>query len=286
MMQQAPRERSTARFVRQTLAMHRKLANGSPENYGAAHALVQGAWARARGPVRRAERHLHRAVQLAEDNQLLMIGARAHEEAAAVYAETGRTTFRDHMLHSAYQRWLSLGVSVRTDWLAREHPWLLGHDLVHPGTAGVDPVGAHQLLRALSGARTPADLDNIILQSVVDTTGASRALLLTGPADDLWIRASYDDGEVATVDGPWAEMSYTTQVVGDATTGGTPRSSPPGSDNPSIAVPIRLQDKLIGVIYAEHDQPGGYFTSDQEEALTFLCAQAAAPLSNVSWRPD
>jgi predicted ATPase/class 3 adenylate cyclase len=281
MMQQEPRERSTARYVRQTLAMHRKLADGSPENYGAAYALVQGAWARVRGRHDEAERHLHRAIQLAEDNQLLMIRARAHEEAAAVYAETGRTTFRDHMLHSAYQTWLSLGVSVRTDWLAREHPWLLGRDLVHPGTAGVDPVGAHQLLRALSGVRSPSDLDNIILQSVVDTTGASRALLLAGSADELRIRASYDDGAVAAVDEPWTETSYAAELVGHAAAGRTPRSSSTGSNSSSIAVPIRLQDKLIGVIYAEHDQPGGHFTSDQEEALTFLCAQAAAPLSNV-----
>ena len=61
-----------------------------------------------------------------------MISARAHEEAAAVYAETGRTTFRDHMLQSAYRRWLNLGVSVRTDWLAKERPWLGAHDLVRP----------------------------------------------------------------------------------------------------------------------------------------------------------
>lgn len=281
MMQEAPRERSTASFVRQTLAMHRKFAAGSPENYGAAHALVQGAWARVRGKYDDAERHLHRAIQLAEDNQLLMIGARAHEEAAAVYAETGRTTFRDHMLHSAYQRWLSLGVTVRTDWLATEHPWLLGRDLVHPGMAGIDPVGAHQLLRALSGARTPAELDNIILQSVIDTTGASRALLLTDSSDELWLRASYDDGEVTAVDRPWTEISYATEVVSHAVASGSPRASSPGVHKPALAVPIRLQHKLIGVVYAEHDQPGGNFTSDQEEALTFLCTQAAAPLSNL-----
>ncbi len=280
MMQEAPRERSTARFVRQTLAMHRELADLSPENYGAAHALVQGAWARVRGRYDEAERHLHRAVQMAEDNQLLMIGARAHEEAAAVYAETGRTTFRDHMLNSAYQTWLSLGVSVRTDWLAREHPWLLGRDLVHPGTAGVDPVGAHQLLRALSGARTQEDLDNIILQSVADTTGAGRVLLLTGSTDELRIRASYHDGQVAAVDEPRTEISYDTEVVGHAVASGTPRTSPIGARHPAVASPIILQDNLIGVVYAEHGHPGGRFTTGHEEALTFLCTQAAAPLSN------
>lgn len=280
MMQQTPHDRSTARFVRQTLAMHRKVAAGSPENYGAAHALVEGAWARVRTRYDEAERHLHRAIQLAEDNQLQMIGARAYEEAAAVYAETGRTAFRDQMLHSAYQRWLSLGVSVRTDWLASEHPWLLGRDLVHPGTAGVDPVGAHQLLRALSGARTQDDLDNIILQSVADTTDARRVLLFTGSADELRIRAGYNEGRVATADGPWNEMSYDAEVVARAVRNGTPQPSAPGAPDYAVAMPILLQERLIGVVYAERQSAAGQFTAYQEEALAFLCTQAAAPLSN------
>ncbi|MDT5178222.1 MAG: hypothetical protein QOJ95_2420, partial [Mycobacterium sp.] len=279
MMQQAPRDRSTARFVRKTMAMHRKAAAGSPENYGAAYALLQGAWARTRGRYDEAERHLHRAVQLAEDNQLLMIAARAHEEAAAVYAETGRSTFRNHMLHSAYQRWLSLGVMVRTDWLAKQHPWLLGRDLVHPGM-GVDPVGAHQVLRALSGARSQEDLDNIILQSVADTTDSARVLLLAGTADELWVRATYEDGQVAAVDRPWTEISYDADVVRRAVLSGTPRTSEPGVQNSALAVPIQLQERTIGVVYAEHRSPVEHFSPHQEEALTFLCAQAAAPSWN------
>ncbi|BBY77685.1 hypothetical protein MPRF_45840 [Mycolicibacterium parafortuitum] len=280
MMQQAPRDRVTARFVKQALALHRKAAAGSPENYAAALALLEGAWARVRGKHDEAERHLHRSIQLADDNHLPMISARAHEEAAAVYAETGRTTFRDHMLQSAYRRWLNLGVSVRTDWLAKEHPWLGGHDLVRPETAGVDPVGAHQLLRALSGAHTEYDLANIVLQSVADTTGADRVLLLTGSADDLSVRSAYEDGVVTTIEGNGAESSYNTDLVGRAALSGVPRASEPGDGNPAVAVPIRLQDRLIGVIYAQHKDTARYFTPDQEEALSFLCAQAAAPLWN------
>ena len=49
MIQAAPGDRSTARFVRQALALHRKWAAGAPENYAAPYALIQGAWARARG---------------------------------------------------------------------------------------------------------------------------------------------------------------------------------------------------------------------------------------------
>jgi class 3 adenylate cyclase len=48
----------------------------------------------------------------------------------------------------------------------------------------------------------------------------------------------------------------------------------------ALVVPIRVQDRAIGVIYAEQDQPGRRFGADHEEAVAFLCAQAAAPLWN------
>ncbi len=278
MMAQAPRGRATARFVRKTVEMHRKAAEGCPENYAAAYALLEGTWARVRGKYVAAERHLHRAVQLAADNHLTMISALAHEEAAAVYAVTGRNAFRDHMLSSAYQSWLSHGVTVRTDWLAREHPWLLGRELVHSGTVGIDPVLAHQLLRALSAARTEDDLNRIVLQSVVDTTRARRALLLTGPADNLEIRAAHHDGEAATRGGAAADTSYDPDVVARAARSGRPQTS--DEDGRCLAVPIRLQDKLIGVVYAHSDGSAEHFSPNQLEALSFLCAQAAAPLWN------
>ncbi len=299
MMRYAPRDRSTIRFVRQTLKLHQKWAAGAPENYAASHALIQGAWARARAHHAKAERYLHQAIELAEESQLPMISARAHEEAAALYADTGRMTLHEHMLRSAYQRWLNLGFAVRADWLARQHPWLLRHDLVQTSSAGIDPVGAHQLLRALSGEPTPEGLANIFLGSVADTTGAGRVLLLTGEAENLSVRAIHDHGDISIVDGPWTEVSYDRNIVRRVMDGGSPvivAADPvrPGSRSPGrrqneaaqasgpsiLAVPIRVQDRTIGVIYAEQDESGRNFCADHEQAVAFLCAQAAAPLWN------
>lgn len=279
----APRDRSTARFVREALRLHRQWAVGAPENYAASHALIQGAWARARGQHATAERHLHQAIRLAEENQLPVISGCAHEEAAALYAGTGRTTLQQHMLRSAYQRWLTLGFAVRTDWLAREHPWLLRRDLVQGGSAGIDPVGAHQLLHALSGARTADALANIILGSVADTTGAGRVLFLTGDVDNLAVRALQDHGKISIVDGPWTEVAYNRDIVRRVIDGGSPVIAAPdrkAAGPPILAAPIRLHDRTIGVIYAERDQPDGSFGRDHEEAVAFLCDQAAAPLWN------
>jgi predicted ATPase/class 3 adenylate cyclase len=283
MIQCAPREPSTKHFVRQTLASHRKWAAGAPENYAAPYALIQGAWARARGRHAKAERYLHQAIELAEENRLPTISARAHEEAAALYADIGRKTLREHMLRSAYQRWLNLGFVARTDWLAREHPWLLRRDLVQTGTAGIDPVGAHQLLHALSGARTPDGLANIILGSVADTTDAGRVLFITGEAENLSVRAIHDHGDISIVDGPWTEVSYDRDIVRRAIDGGSPvivAADHQAATLSVLVVPIRLHDTTIGVIYAERDESGRHFGAEHEEAVAFLCAQAAAPLWN------
>ena len=283
MIQCAPRDPSTIRFVRQTLASHRKWAAGAPENYAAPYALIQGVWERAHGRHSKAERYLHQAIELAEENQLPTISALAHEEAAALYADTGRTSLGEHMLRSAYQRWLNLGFAVRTDWLAREHPWLLRRDLVQTGSAGIDPVGAHQLLHALSAARTPDGLANILLGSVADTTGAGRVLLLTGEAENLSVQAIQDQGKVSSIDGPSTDVPYDRDTVRRVVDNGSPLVVVADSHaaTPSIlVVPIRLQDNTIGAIYAEQREPGRHFNSDHEEAVAFLCAQAAAPLWN------
>jgi len=251
--------------------------------------LIEGAWERARGRTAKAEGHLHRAIELAEQNKLPMISARAHEEAAALYADIGRSTLRETLLRSAYQRWLNLGFTVRANWLAREHPWLLRRDL-RTGADGIDPVGAHQLLQSLSGVRTADGLANIILGSVADTTGAGRVLFLSGDAENLAVRAINDHGHISIVEGPWTEASYDADVVRRVLESGSSMSvpadvAPPGRrQHPptpaTLAVPITVQDRTIGIVYAEQDGPGRDFGPEHEQAVAFLCAQAAAPLWN------
>nr|WP_200828338.1 AAA family ATPase [Mycobacterium sp. 3519A] len=279
MMQCAPRERSTVRFVRKTLTLLRKSASSSPENYGAPYALVRGAWERVRGHHTEAERLLHQAIKVAEENQLPGISARAQEEAAALYAETGRGLLSEQMLRWAHERWLRIGLATRADWLAREHPFLASRDLVGVDSAGVDPVGAHHLLRALSAARSPDSLATIIVGSAADTTGAARVLLFTGDADNLSVRAVRERGGTAIVEGPWTEVPYDADIVRRATDSGSPVIVA-AATSAVLAAPIRVQARTIGMIYAEHNQPGRKFGAKDEETVGFLCAQAAAPMWN------
>ncbi|WP_209305742.1 AAA family ATPase [Mycobacterium sp. PS03-16] len=287
----APADLSTAQAVRRSLALHRKWAAAAPANYAAPYALIEGVRDRSRGRHHRAERHLEQAMQLAGQHQLPLIGALAHEEAATLYVDTGRSTLGEHMLRTAYQMWLSQGMTVRAGRLARSHPWLLSRDLVSAGGTGVDPGNAHRVMRALAGARTPDRLGAVVVATVADLTGASRVVLLTGEAQDMTVRVVREGADTTTIDGPWNEIDYDRAVVGRVVDSGAPvtTAGEPARGSarrlrhrlPAIlAVPIQVQERTIGVVYAEHRDPERSFTVRDEEAVSFLCDQAAAPLWN------
>ncbi|MGB5149889.1 MAG: AAA family ATPase [Mycobacterium sp.] len=279
----APKDRTTRRAVRTAIALHRKWAKDAPANYAAPCALIEGTWARARGQHRRAEEFLEQAIELAEEHQLPLIAAAAYTETATLYAETGRTRLRQHMLRSAYQRFLALGMTVRTDRLARAYPWLLSRDLVQDDSAGIDPAGAHHLVRALSAARTPDGLARLVLGTVAEMTGAIRVIALTGQPGQLQLRAVHERGDTSTVDGPWTEVPFDRTIIDRVVETGAPVivMADPVRRTPSVlAAPMILQDAVIGVVYAEQDGLDRSFTPDHEDAVAFVCAQAAAPLWN------
>lgn len=275
-----PTSRSTATAVRTALKRHRAWAAEAPANYAAPCALIEGVWARARGQYGKAERHLEQAIALAEQHRLPLIAALAYEESGTLHALTSRAALREHMLRAAHQRWLTQGMVVRAGRLARAHPWLLSRDLLKVSSNGVDPAGAQHLTRALSGARSPERLASVILAAAADITGAHRSVLLTGEADELSALAVREGAETRPVDEPWT-VPYDHEIVAQAIFRGAAVSAPPGDDlavPAQIAVPIRVQDKTIGVVYAEHRDPHSNFSHTDEQAVAFLCDQAAAPL--------
>lgn len=275
----APRDSATIRFVRQALASHRKWAAGAPENYAAPYALIQGAWARARGQHGKAERHLHQAIELAEEHRLPAISARAHEEAAALYAETGRQTLREHMLRSAYQRWLNLGFAVRADWLARNTRGCCAAIFGRARPASTRSAPTSWCTRCQG--RAPRRLGQ-------HHPGLGRRHHRRGPRPVHHRRGGQPvgaghprsrrglDRRRAVDGGP-----YRRDIVRRVIDGGAPvivAADRAAATNSVLAAPITLHDRTLGVIYAEQGEPGRNFGADHEEAIAFLCAQAAAPL--------
>jgi class 3 adenylate cyclase len=270
--------------VRQSLALHRKWAAVAPANFAAPYELVEGVWARARGDRRLAEQHLGLAIALAEQHQLPLISGLAHEEAGALHAQAGRASVSRAMIRTAHQRWLSLGMAVRSDRLERTYPWLLHRDLVRSSSASIDPLGVRRLIKALPAASTMQELAEVLLGAIADVTGAVRVVLLMGEADRLAAHAVRAAGVTAMVDG--GDVAHEAALVRDAARTDRPlvvANGPRPAGRPgavAVAVPVRLRGRTIGVVYAE--RPGGpdVLHPEQQEALVALCAQAAAPLWN------
>lgn len=283
MIHAAPGDRATRQCVHRALELHRKWAVDAPANYAAPCELLEGVWARAGGHHRKAELHLERAMTLADRHQLPLIAALAHEEAATHYTDVGRRSLAEHLLRTAHQRWLRQGMTLRATKLARTHPWLLSRELVPAESDGVDPSAAHHVMRALSGARTADRLATVVLGTVADLTDAGRILLLTGEGEGLAVRAVREGDTTEIVDGPWTEVRYDRSVVRRATDSGAPLRVPSDAArrvSAVLATPILVQDRVIGIVYAEHREPGHDFTPVQQEAVAFVCDQAAAPLWN------
>jgi predicted ATPase/class 3 adenylate cyclase len=285
----APRDRATVQAVRQSLALHRKWAAAAPANYAAAHALIEGVWARAQGDLRWAEQRLEQAIGLADEHGLPAMGALAHEEAAELHAQTGRVALSRHMLQSAHERWVSLGVTVRSTRLERSHPWLLGHDVVRSGTTTIDPLGVHRLIQALPAATTLRSLTEVLLGAVATISGAARVLLLRTDLDGTAIRAVHEAGTTRMVDPRVDDVVagvFDRTLVGEAARRGQPVSIAVGVDGDrrvhtyergAIAVPVVLRGRTVATVYADFGGVG-VLRPAQEEALIALCAQAAAPL--------
>lgn len=274
----APTDRATARAVRRAVRLHRGWAAVGPANYAAPDALLRGVWDRARGRLRSAERHLDRAIALAERHEQPLFIGRANEEAATLYAMTGRGSLSRLMVQAAYEQWLSLGMSVRSNLLERSHPWLLSRALAAGGTDGGDRSGSRRLTRAMAGAPSMDALAQVLLGTVADTTGASRVLLLTGEGVPLAVRAVCEGGAVGAPGGAGA-IDVDTDAIRAAARDERPVLGGAGSSAGAVlVVPVVARATVIGAVYAEHREPGRVFGSGHQDAVAALCAQASMTL--------
>jgi predicted ATPase/class 3 adenylate cyclase len=276
-----PTDRATAAAARRSLHLHRGWAAAAPTNYAAQHALLDGAWARARGNLRRAEHRLTRAITLAEENHLRQVSALAHEEAAALYAQTDRGALSTMMVQAAHEKWLWLGLRVRTERMEREHPWLTGRHVVSSSSTAVDPDRMHLVSQDLATAPTSKRLVEILLRAVADVSGAARVLLFVEERERIEIRGVHEAGITDMTEVTMDHVAYDRSVVLEAIHSGRPvRGGTRASSRSALASPLAVRGRTIGIVYVEHLAPGYVLSPAQEKMLVALCAQAAAPLWN------
>ncbi|MGH4009205.1 MAG: AAA family ATPase [Pseudonocardiaceae bacterium] len=277
-----PVDPATATAARHALQLHRRWAAAAPTNYAAQYALIDGVWARARGNVRRAEHQLNRAITLAEEAHLPQISALAHEEIAALFVQTDRGALSTMMVQAAHERWLRLGLVVRTERLERERPWLASRRLGSLGSVIVNSEGVHRVSQALGAASTSKRLVEILLGAVADTTGAARVLLFVGEKKRIEIRGVHEAGVTEFPDAALGDVvEHDRSIVLEVIHSGRPVRGWVGAPARSaLAAPVGVRGRTVGVVYVEHHEPGYVLSPEQENTLAVLCTQAAAPLWN------
>ena len=198
-----------------------------------------GAGARA-APQRRSG-YLDRAIELAEEHQLPLIGALAHEEAATLYAQTGRATLRrahapvgvPALAESGYggaHGPARAGASVATQ--PRSCPGGLGRD--RPGRRASP-------LACAVGERGPRRAWPTSCSARLRTRPV-RPASCSSPAKRNSCRSapSARRGDTTTVDGPWTEVPMTATIVRRVADSGSPLIVAADSVGPGTGQPARV----------------------------------------------
>ena len=159
---------------------------------------------------------------------------------------------------AAHQQWLSLGMVVRSDRLERTYPWLLsrgprprrlGQRSTRPASAASSrPFRPPRRWRAWPrscSAPSPTPPARFAPCCSSATRTASRS-------------APYrESGATTTIDRVVADVPRTTGSTRSPRTGRSQgrHGCRPGRRPRCLAVPVRMRDRTIGVVYAEHHGP-------------------------------
>lgn len=183
--------------------------------------------------------------------------------------------------------WLSFGgLLARFELVGEEEVAALESERARRLQTSVD------ITRELAGEHDPRALLERLLRSVLSVTGAERGfVLLIGPAGDL--QAEVASG-FAGVDGDRFEGSFGA-VERVLETGESVIVSDAAADKflgrrPSVlelgiatlaCVPLRSEERVIGLVYVDGRKAGGVFTDLDLEILEALAANVAVVLSTV-----
>jgi len=146
----------------------------------------------------------------------------------------------------------------------------------------------------LTTEREPRAILRRLLESVLDVTGAERGfVLLLGPAGELQaeIAAGFTDASAAAEDfrGSLTAVAETIETGrpivasdarGDARLGKRPSIVALGI-RALACVPLRVQDRTLGVVYVDGQRPGGGFTDLDLEILGALADHASLVVAGL-----
>ncbi|MBS0319990.1 MAG: GAF domain-containing protein [Proteobacteria bacterium] len=137
-------------------------------------------------------------------------------------------------------------------------------------------------LNALRGAERIAEF---LVDEATELTGAERVLLIQdGDGTRRIVEARMPHGEdAAALLAPLDERLEASRDSRNASIVHAPDGADPLDQRSSIVVPLVVQERLLGYLYADIDGAFGRFHSTDAQLLGMLAAQGAVALDNARW---
>ncbi|MEH2412364.1 trifunctional serine/threonine-protein kinase/ATP-binding protein/sensor histidine kinase [Nostoc sp.] len=304
----------------------KKWAHHAPMNHQHKFYLVEAEWHRILLQKNKAMELYDRAISLAKENEYIQEEALSNELAAKFYLDWGKEKIAQVYMQEAYYCYARWGAKAKTEDLEKRYPQLLApilqqplnrfqlnstvdrssfpHQTIHTNLSNssisesIDFATIFKASQALSSEIQLEQLLTILLQVVMENTGAQKAALLVLQQGNLVVKALATMNEgVTLVSVPLStseaipitlvnsvKRSLKTVVFDDVTAQTNFIADPyfiHQQPKSVLCTPMLNQGKLIGLVYLENPLTIGAFTRDHTEVIQLLCTQAAISLENA-----
>jgi len=268
----------------------------------AEHLRVQGLWGEAREAY-------DKAVDLSHQSGFIHEKALACERAAQFYLERGQTRWGNACLQDAYLAYQQWGCKNKARQMEEKYPEILTNAVVLQPRSGfgsqtstknggetLDLLSLLKASQALSGEIVLKTLMLKLMSTIIENAGAQKGYLLLEREGQWLIEASGMDEPLQSRPAASEPLLLSAGVMnyvlrtGEALVldnahlhGGFERDAYLAINQVRslLCMPLRNQNKLIGLLYLENNLVAGAFTPQRLEFLRVLSAQAAISIENA-----
>ncbi|WP_303871036.1 AAA family ATPase [Acetobacterium wieringae] len=299
--------RKTLKRLKQEYKYVKSWSSYCPDNFLHLQLLLEAELARIEGKIDKALEYYEVAAETAARNGFLRDEALTNELAAKMFLGQGRNRQAAFFMSEAFQGYQRWGAAAKVRQLAEKYDGLLklpGNDLSTVETVAgqnIDLIAVISAYQAVAKEVQLPDLLRKIMKIVVENSGAQKAYLLLKNEPGWNIEAAFFAGEddikvLQSVNLKEAEelipqavinfCIHTGEVVvlSDAARQGAFQQDAYIQKNQTkslIAMPIKNQGVITGILYLENNLAKAIFTDSQVEILQLLTAQFSISIRNV-----
>lgn len=297
----AHEERAARRkTLREDLAQLERYHAQCPESFAPKHLLAAAEVARVAGDEVRAMALYDQAIEAAAAHEFPHHQALANELAGRFHLARGRRKIARAYLVDARYGYLRWGAAAKVAAMDAKYLDVLSRDSAREaeGTRGaaLDLLAVIQASQAISGEIVRGELLRKLMSTMIENAGAQRGLLILKGDHEGIVEAAVGE-QILVTEAPievrrdvslaivrYVERTRESVVLGDAANAGQFRSDPYVSQTRPksiLCLPVKEQQKLVGVLYLENNLVADAFTPERCKVLELLAAQAAISLENA-----